>query len=165
MISATGLFSCVMPLLGLVIDKFGPAWTSFIVLTLQVIAALGMMYLHSSWVALVIFVFLFADINGIMLACFGILLRSIFGPKNFTKINSYMQIGAGMVGMLGAPLISLVAVTFGSYATALWLAIGFCILIATLFIIGFLCARKLVWEDGTRPNPFKPYKPAAEAAE
>ncbi|MDR2196346.1 MAG: MFS transporter [Coriobacteriales bacterium] len=165
MISATGLFNLVMPLLGLVIDKIGAAYASFIILVIQILAALGMLYLHSSWVALVIFVFLFADINGIMLGTGGILIRSIFGARNFTKINSYFQIAVGGVGGFGAPVIGMVAVAAGTYTATLWMAIGLCLVIGLLFIIAFLFAKKVVWEDGTIPNPWAKYAPAVAAVE
>jgi MFS family permease len=157
MISATGLFNCAAPLLGLIIDKFGAAWTSFIILILQVIAVLGMMFLHSSWVALVIFVFLFADINGVILSCLGIIMRSMFGPKNFTKLNSYMQFGLGAVGSFGAPIIGYVAAAAGTVIATLWMAIGLCVVIALLFLVAYTSAKKCVWEDGTVPNPWRKY--------
>jgi MFS family permease len=163
MISATGLFNCATPLLGLIIDKFGAAWTSFIILAIQVIACLGMVFLHSSWVALVIFVFLFADINGVILSCLGIIMRSMFGPRNFTKLNSYMQFGLGAVGSFGAPVIGYVALAAGKdgmpdYTATLWMAIGLCIVIAVLFFVAYTSAKKLTWNDGTIPNPWKKYE-------
>jgi hypothetical protein len=41
------------------------------------------------------------------------------------------------------------------------MAIGLCVFIAILYLIGFSTAKRLVWEDGTVPNPWKKYAPGA----
>lgn len=165
MISATGLFNLAAPLIALVIDKFGAAWTSFGILVLQVIAALGIMFLHGSVPVLLIMVFLFADINGIMLSCLGILMRSMFGARHFTKVNSYMQFSLGLVGGFGAPIVGSIYAMAGTFNGPMWFAIVGCVVIAILLFISYASAKKLTWNNGMHPNPYKPLTIAKDPVE
>jgi MFS family permease len=166
MISAGALFNLVTPVLGWAVDKFGPARASFGVVTIQVFASLGLIFFHSNVAILLILTFLFADVNAILLGVMPVLYRLIFGPKNFTQIQAYMQFGLGILGGFGAPLLALIATSFGSYTATLWFGIILCFLIAAAFLTAYAFAKKVTWEDGTHPDPWSKdlYTPPPEEA-
>jgi MFS family permease len=154
MISATALFNLITPVLGFCVDKFGPAKMSFAVIIIQVFSSLGLLFFHGSIPVVLVLVFLYADVNSILLGVLPLLYRKIFGPKNFTKINSYMQFGLGLVGGFAAPILGLIAATFGSYASTLIFGLCLCFIIGLCFLIAYLFASRVTWEDGTHPNPW-----------
>jgi MFS family permease len=154
MISATALFNLVTPVLGYFVDKIGPARMSFVVVGIQVFSSLGLLFFHGSVPVILVLVFLYADVNSILLGVLPLVYRKVFGPKNFTKINSYMQFGLGLVGGFAAPILAFIAMAFGSYSATLVFGLVLCFIIAACFLVAYAFANKVVWEDGTRPNPW-----------
>jgi MFS family permease len=152
MISCTLLFGVMIPVMGWLIDKFGVARMCFIMIAVQLLSGFGLIFLHGNVLALYICVFLFADQAAIILLVLPIVLRRLFGPKNFTKIQSYTQIGLGLIGGFSAPVISSIAARFGSFTASCWFGIILAASIGLFFFLGFTFGKRLKWIDGSSPN-------------
>jgi MFS family permease len=147
MISATALFGLMAPLLGIMIDKLGAFPSVFIVLAGQIISALGLIFLHSNAAALLICVFFFADQMTVVGVLCPLITRLTFGPKNYTKILAYIQIGIGLIGGFSAPIVSTFFTTFGAFEAALWFGVALAATCAVLFFIVMISKNRLKWED------------------
>ena len=150
MISATNLFMLFGPVIGLIIDKIGPWKTTFGVMAIQLVAGLGLLFVHGSEVSVLVFVFLFAFQGAIVGTLMPLLTRDAFGPKDYTKIFSYMQIGIGLIGGFSNPVISFFYTTFGSFSAALWFGVAIavvCIVFAAIALVTKKPMQKTKWVD------------------
>lgn len=150
MISATNLFMLFGPVIGLIIDKIGPWKTTFGVMAIQLVAGLGLLFVHGSEVSVLVFVFLFAFQGAIVGTLMPLLTRDAFGPKDYTKIFSYMQIGIGLIGGFSNPVISFFYTTFGSFSAALWFGVAIaavCIVFAAIALVAKKPMQKAKWVD------------------
>lgn len=145
MIAAGTLFKLLFPAIGWLADRIGAYKTTYLYCAFMLISTTGL-YFHVNEPLIIICVFLFAiqSVNVKMLI--PLLIRDTFGRKNFAKIYSYVQMGVGIIGAFGAPIVGFFYDTYGNYQGAF--VYGF---ILALFILMMLLAasflrRKLVWE-------------------
>ncbi len=149
MISATALFGICAPLIGILIDKLGPFKSTFIVLAGQFLSGLGLIFLHGHPAWVLICVFFFADQMTIVGTLVPLLVRKVFGARNYTKILAYIQIGIGLIGGFSNPIIAALYEGSGDFDRALWFGIGLCVACALLFG-GVAAFRKRLKFEGPR---------------
>lgn len=149
MISTSSLFMLVGPVIGLIIDKIGPWKSTFGVMAVQLIAGFGLLYAHGNEASVLVFVFLFAFQGAIVGTLMPLLSRNAFGPKDYTKIFSYMQIGIGLIGGFSNPVISFFYSTYGTFSAALWFGVALAVAGIVLALIALVCLKPLqnkYWE-------------------
>ena len=76
-----------------------------------------------------------------------LLARDSFGPKDYTKIFSYMQIGIGLIGGFSNPIIASFYEETGDFNASLWFGVGLCVACAVLFA-GVAVSRKRLKFEG-----------------
>lgn len=146
MISATALFGVCAPLIGIMIDKLGVFKSTFIVLAGQFLSGLGLIFLHGNPVCVLVFVFFFADQMTIVGTLVPLLVRKVFGARNYTKILAYIQIGIGLIGGFSNPIIASFYESTGDFNASLWFGIALCIACAVLFAGVAVFRKKLKFE-------------------
>lgn len=156
MISATALFGICAPLIGMMIDKLGAYPSTFIVLIGQMVSGICLILFHGSPVAVLVFVFFFADQMTIVGTLVPLLVRLTFGAKNYTKLLSFVQIGIGLIGGFSAPIVSGFFAAFGNFEASLWFGVGLAFACIVLFGITMLSRGRLRFEgpcgDGEAPS-------------
>lgn len=146
MISATALFGVMAPLIGMMIDKLGPFKSTFVVLAGQIISGICLILFHGNPIAVLVFVFFFADQMTIVGTLVPLLVRSVFGAKNYTKLLSYIQIGIGLIGGFSAPIVSSFFAMTGTFDASLWFGVGLAASCAVLFGIAMVTRKQLKFE-------------------
>lgn len=147
MISATALFGCMAPLLGIMIDKLGAYPSTFVVLAGQLLSGVLLIFTHNNPVCVLVFVFFFADQMTIVGTLVPLVTRITFGPKNYTKILSYVQIGIGLIGGFSAPIVSSFFAATGDFDNSLWFGVGLAAVCAVLFAIAMVSRKRLQFEE------------------
>jgi MFS family permease len=135
------------PLVGWVMDKLGAVKTSVITLALVCLGFALLWLAHSVEAAVFFGVFCvgFSSVN--MKIVIPMLVRDIFGPKDHSKIYSFLY---GIINFLGAwatSLVALIGEVTGSFDIVM--IVG---LVVTAISLGFVllasaASKKLVWED------------------
>lgn len=146
MISATALFGIMAPLIGIMIDKLGAYRSTFIVLVGQMVSGVCLIAFHGSPVAVLVFVFFFADQMTIVGTLVPLLVRLTFGAKNYTKLLSYVQIGIGIIGGFSAPIVSSFFAAAGTFDASLWFGVALAAMCFVLFGVAMAARRRLKFE-------------------
>lgn len=150
LISVTSLFNLTGPLIGLVIDKIGAYKTSYICLFLSLLASVGLFFVHGPLWILCVLVFCFAFTDPVVGTLAPLLVRETFGPRNYSKILSYVQIGIGLIGGFSNPIIASIYTATGNNfnSSILFGAVisGVCIL---LVLAAALTKKTIKWEVGS----------------
>lgn len=154
MISATALFGVCAPLIGLMIDKLGAYSSTFVVLVGQMVSGVCLVLFHGNPIAVLVFVFFFADQMTIVGTLVPLLVRLTFGARNYTKLLSFVQIGIGLIGGFSAPIVSSFFAAYGNFEASLWFGVGLAAACFVLFGIARLTKDRLSFEsddaDGER---------------
>ncbi|MDR3136103.1 MAG: MFS transporter [Coriobacteriales bacterium] len=146
MISTTALFGLIAPLLGTLIDRLGAYPSVFIILGAQLLSGLGILFFHANQAVLLIAIFFFADQMTVVGTLVPLVIRKMFGARNYTKILGYAQLGVGLIGGLSAPIVSTLMVTFNTFNATLVFAAFLSVGSALFFLIAFVTRRTLKWE-------------------
>ena len=147
MVAAAALFGVLNPIIGIMIDKIKASGATIFVFGVVFVAALLLIFGHSIAPVVLIGVFLFAWYGGLTVSCIPYMALQFFGPKAYTKLCSYIQIGVSILGALSAPIIGLFFDTTGSYDNAFFMAIAICIVGVLIVFFCLSQSKKLVWED------------------
>ena len=91
--------------------------------------------------------FFFGVQNSLVSVSTPLLLRQIFGTKDFPRIFSYARIGTGVFGFFGAPVIGGLFDMTGSFNPGFAVGIVICLIGCALVPIAYSCRKKLIWED------------------
>ena len=146
MISATVLFGVMAPVMGMLVDKLGPFRATFVVLAGQMVSGVCLIAFHDNPVAVLIFVFFFADQMTIVGTLVPLLVREVFGARNYTKLLSYVQIGIGLIGGFSAPIVSSFFALTGSFDASLWFGVCLAVTSIVLFATAMVARKRLVFE-------------------
>jgi MFS family permease len=146
MISAGTLFKLLFPIIGWLVDKIGAYKTSYLYSIFVMVGMVGL-YFHINEPLIIICVFIFAiqSVNVKMLI--PLLVRETFGRKNFARIYSFVQIGVGIIGAFGAPIVGFFYDTYGDYQGAFIYGFVVAAVILMMLIATSFLRRKLVWEE------------------
>ena len=109
---------------------------------------------HGNPIAVLVFVFFFADQMTIVGTLVPLLVRLTFGARNYTKLLSFVQIGIGLIGGFSAPIVSSFFAAYGNFEASLWFGVGLAAACFVLFGIARLTKDRLSFEsddaDGER---------------
>lgn len=151
LISVTSLFNVTGPLIGLVIDKIGAFKTSYLCLFLSFLASLGLFFFHAPVWLLLILVFCFTFSDPVVGTLTPLLVRESFGPKNYSKILSYVQIGIGLIGGFSNPIIALIYSLSGNdFNNSILFGAVISVVALLLVLLAFVTKKRLVWEQSAK---------------
>lgn len=137
---------------GFIVDRLGIKSTTLIFLIFFLCALLLWMF-GSSVPVLLVGSFLFGTHNAIVSVAFPMIIRNLFGPKNFAKIWSWWSMPFTLMGGFSTSIIGYVYAFVGdTYATALVIGCGLVILAGILILAACAFIGKVKWDDDT-PTP------------
>ncbi len=145
---------CEKLIMGWVNDRFG-VWagvtTEFVMVCVGVA---GLLALRDPTLLLV-FTFLFGVQDSFTNVSLPLLVRKVFGSRDYTQIFSWTRMGAGIFGSFAAVLVGLSYDVTGSYTPAFLGAFVAVLLGAAFVFVTFRTMRTLVWVDdsGHEKNP------------
>lgn len=122
-------------LLGRMVDKIGAAKTEYI-MGAVVLAGLVLLTTSKNYVALLLAAAVFGVISALYAIMTPLLVKEIFGTKNYTTIYGYIMSGMNIISAVGCFMIGWLYDTTGSYYVGFVTAI--CALICVLVLVKVL---------------------------
>ena len=134
-------------IVGYLNDRIGVQFTVNIQLAMVCIGFLGFIFAGDNLVLIYVSAFFFGAQNSLVSVSTPLLVRQIFGERDFPSIFTYTRVGTGLIGCLGPVTVAGVFDITGSFTPAFMIGIG-------VTAISFLCVRlayifrsKLHWVD------------------
>ncbi|UWG99308.1 MFS transporter [Dehalobacter sp. DCM] len=147
LISTTALFNVTGPFIGLVIDKIGAFKTTYLCLFLSMLASVGLYLAHAPVWLLLVLVFCFTFTDPVVGVLTPLLVRESFGPKDYSKILGYIQIGIGLIGGFSGPVIaSIYSMSGNNFDNSILFGAVISLAALVLVFLAFLTRKKLEWE-------------------
>ena len=75
-----------------------------------------------------------------------LLIRQIFGSKNYTQIHAWIRVGIGIFGAGAATIVGGIYDQTGSFLSGFYLAAILYTLCAGLIALAYMGRKKLVWD-------------------
>jgi cyanate permease len=148
-----GLLSAVMVgnifdklVMGYLNDRVGVRLTVFIQFVMVIVGFVGFLVFQSSEVGLMAAAFFFGVQNSLFTISTPLLIRRIFGERDYTKIFTWARIGTGVIGAFGPPTVGYIFDYSGSFNMAFVIGIIVALLAASVVVIAELRRKHLVWE-------------------
>lgn len=73
-----------------------------------------------------------------------IIVRKVFGSRDYSAIFSYISMGTSLIGSLGISLIGFMYDGFGSYIPSFYIGIAACVIIIVALFAGMKASKKLI---------------------
>ncbi|MEG1322029.1 MAG: MFS transporter [Ruthenibacterium sp.] len=73
-----------------------------------------------------------------------IVVRTVFGSRDYSAIFSYISMGTSLIGSAGVSLIGFMYDGFGSYVPSFFVGIAACVLVVVALLAGLKAGKKLV---------------------
>ena len=155
-VSAASVGSVVDKLvMGWLNDKIGVRRTTVIELACIMAGIVGFVTLKNP-VALVISTVLFGVQDSLMSVSLPLLIRDIFGSRNYTQIHAWIRTGVGLFGSVSGVAVGAVYDRTGTFVPAFLGLAATCAVAIVLIVLAYHSRRKIEWttEDGTLcPKP------------
>lgn len=149
LISTTALFNVTGPIIGMIIDKIGAFKTTYICLFFSLLASVGLFLVHAPVWLLLTLVFCFTFTDPVVGVLTPLLVRESFGPKDYSKILGYVQIGIGLIGGFSTPIIATIfSLSGNNFNNSILFGAVISLAALVLVFLAFLTKRKLKWEQG-----------------
>ncbi len=138
---------------GFLIDKIGmkASFITFLVFLLGAFLLQG--FLGGQKAALMVGAFLLGTHNGLASVGYPLLVRRLFGGKNFSQIYSFVNM---CTTLLGGFTVSIVGVVYGIEGSAdmmiLTLGIGIAVVLLITSIVALAFVGKIKWDDTSKPE-------------
>lgn len=139
--------------IGSVIDKFVMGWlndkigvrrTVIVELVLISIGILGFVFLRNP-VLLILSTVLFGIQDSLASVSLPLLIRDIFGSKNYTVIHAWIRTGVGLFGSFSGVLVGHVYDTTGTFAPAFLALVLLCVFAIGCIVVAYRPNEKLNW--------------------
>lgn len=127
-------------------DKIGVRRTTIIELVLIVIGIAGFIYFRNP-VFLILSTVLFGIQDSLMSVSLPLLIRDIFGSKNYTQIHAWIRTGVGLFGSFSGVLVGAVYDSTGTFVPAFAGLMGTCVVAMGCVVLAYRKRGKLVWEE------------------
>lgn len=148
LLTAVMVGNCVEKLLiGWLNDKLGVQFTVHIQLIMICAGLLLLMVGGSNLIILYLGAFLFGAQNSLYSVSNPLLIRQIFGEKDYPKIFTMARIGTGVIGCLGPLSIGAIFDATGSFYPTFSVGIGVALACGVVVILAESFRKKLTWED------------------
>lgn len=134
-------------LMGWLNDKIGIQNTTLIQLACIIGGLLGFTLIKEPAV-LIVSAAVFGVQDSLMSVSLPLLIREIFGSKNYTQIHAWIRTGAGIFGSFSGVVVGAAYDGTGQFTTAFFGIIGLCVVAMILIKVAYYFKKKLVWEEG-----------------
>ena len=146
MVSAQSVGSVVDKLvMGWLNDKLGVQRTTIIELVLIVLGILGFVLLHNP-VFLIVSAVLFGVQDSLMSVSLPLLIREVFGSKNYTQIHAWIRTGVGVFGSFSGIVVGAAYDFAGTFVPAFLGLMVICFLAMACIRVDYRTSKGLVWE-------------------
>lgn len=131
-------------------DKIGVRRTTIIELACIILGIVGFVVLHNPF-ALVISAIMFGVQDSLMSVSLPLLIREIFGSRNYTEIHAWIRTGVGIFGSFSGVIVGASYDHLGSFIPAFLGLAGTCVVAMGCVYVAYRVRKKLVWttDDGT----------------
>jgi MFS family permease len=131
---------------GIIVDKLGIKMAFALFLAFFLVAFIIWILFHTP-VALLIGAFFFGTHNAIVSVGWALLIRELFGAKNYTQILSIIGMPSSIVGGVGSSIVAYFYQLGGSYQGALYFGVICVILIAVVAFVALSKLGKVPFDD------------------
>lgn len=131
-------------LMGWLNDKIGVQRTTMIELVVIALGIIGFITLDNP-VLLAISAIMFGVQDSLMSVSLPLLIREIFGSRNYTQIHAWIRTGVGLFGSFSGVLVGMSYDSLGSFVPAFVALIGTCVFAMGCVALAYWDKRKLVW--------------------
>jgi MFS family permease len=134
-------------LMGWLNDKIGVQFTVLVQLVMVFLGFLCFILFPGNYPMLLVAAFLFGVQNSLFTISTPLLIRQLFGERDYTKIFTWARIGTGVIGAFGPPTVGYIYDYTGSFAPAFMVGMGVALACFVVVRIAEATKDKLVWED------------------
>lgn len=135
-------------LIGWLNDRIGVQFTVNIQLVMVAVGFLGFIFAGDNLILLYLSAFLFGAQNSLVSVSTPLVIRQIFGERDFPAIFTYARIGTGVIGSLGPVTVAGIFDVTGSFMPAFALGIAVALLGFLSVRLAYATRRWLPWSDG-----------------
>lgn len=132
-------------IMGFVSDVIGVFSTTIIQIAL-IAASMVLFALSANPIVLYAAAFLYGFQSNIVSVSIPMLIKEVFGAKNYTEIFSFIRIGTGIIGGIGITFVASSYDVFGAYTVAFYAGVGICILAALCVLGAKFGKRSIQWK-------------------
>ncbi len=130
---------------GLLNDKVGVKLTVYFQFIMIIIAIIGIIAFSNSWL-LFVFVFIFGIQDSLVAISAPLLIRQIFGGKDFVQLNAWIRVGMGIFGAFASVFVGMSFDITGSFVPALIGGILLCVVGLFCSFLAYFYRKNIVWE-------------------
>ena len=134
-------------IMGWVNDKIGVQFSINVQLCMVGLGLIGFLFVGDNLAFLYIVAFLFGAQNSLVSVSAPLIIRQVFGNKDFVLLYAYMRMGTGIIGSIGPTAIGAIFDTTGSYNLALTVGIGIVVIAAVAVRTTLAWRSRLQWEN------------------
>ena len=132
-------------------DKIGVQRTTLVELVLIAVGIVGFIVFHHP-ALLIVSAVLFGVQDSLMSVSLPLLIRDVFGSRNYTQIHAWIRTGVGLFGSFSGVLVGSVYDQTGTFVPAFAVLVVTCFAAIGCVVVAYRWRehRKLVWrtEDG-----------------
>ncbi len=132
-------------LMGWLNDVIGVQRTTFIQIAVIILGVLGFIFINNP-IVLIISAVCFGTQDSLMTVSVPLLIRQIFGSKNYTQIHAWIRVGIGIFGASAAMIVGGIYDQTGSFLSGFYLAAILYAACAVLIGLAYVGRKKLVWD-------------------
>ncbi|MDR0350778.1 MAG: MFS transporter [Coriobacteriales bacterium] len=133
--------------MGFVTDLIGVHKALLIQLGMVLLGFAGFLFFNHIPALLLVSAFLFGVQNSIYAVSTPLLIRRIFGDRDYTKIFTWARIGTGAIGCLGPVGIGYMFDFTGSYILPFLIGVGIAVICFILVIVAEATKKRLTWVE------------------
>jgi len=134
-------------IVGFLNDKIGVQFTVNIQLVCVAAGLLGFVFAGDNLVVLYVSAFLFGAQNSLVSVSTPLLVRQLFGGRDYPKIYAYTRIGTGVIGCLGPVTVAGMFDTTGSFIPAFILGVGIAVLAFVTVRVAYLLRKQIACDE------------------
>lgn len=148
MISVFGISDVISKIaFGWLMDRLGFKSTSVIYLVLFLLTFVSWGWFHDGLIGLYAGAFFLGTHGGIIQVGLPLVVKQIFGPKDYSQILSFLIVPKSIVSGFGTSIIALFYDAAGSYMGAMYFGIGLVIVLAIGTMAAASAIGKVKWDD------------------
>jgi MFS family permease len=133
-------------IMGFLTDFIGVLKSTVAQLVLIALAMLSFVFFHVEW-ALYAAAFVYGFQNSLVSVSTPMLIKDIFGNKNYTEIFAFVRLGTGIIGGIGLSIVAIAYDVYGSYDPAFYGGAALSLLAILCVALAYWQKKKVVWED------------------
>lgn len=133
-------------IMGWLNDKIGVKNTAIIELLLIAVGIIGFIVFRNP-VLLIISTVLFGIQDSLMSVSLPLLIRDMFGSRNYTQIHAWIRTGVGIFGSFSGVVVGAAYDHLGTFVPAFLILMGTCFLAIACVLISYKTRKNIEWTD------------------